>query len=58
VANPATLFKNHLPDPDVEILCKDITIDDTVWEALANNVYDTTHEFVSLYDFFQPRRVQ
>jgi hypothetical protein len=28
VANVAALFKNHLPDLDMEILRKDLTIDD------------------------------
>jgi uncharacterized membrane-anchored protein YhcB (DUF1043 family) len=28
VANAATLFKNHLPNLDMEILRKDFTIDD------------------------------
>jgi hypothetical protein len=54
VANAVTLFKNHLSDLDVKILCKDFTIDDTEWEALANNAYDTAHKFVSLYDFSSP----
>jgi hypothetical protein len=51
VANAKVLFKNHLPYLDVEILRKDFTMDNAEWEALANNTYDTTHEFVSLYDF-------
>jgi DNA repair exonuclease SbcCD ATPase subunit len=51
VANAATLFKNHLPDLDMEILCRDFTIDDVEWEALANSAYDAAHKFVSLYDF-------
>jgi hypothetical protein len=51
VANTAALFKNHLPDLDMEILHKDFTIDDVEQEALANSAYDAAHEFVSLYDF-------
>jgi hypothetical protein len=31
VANAAVLFKNHLPDLDVEIFRKDFTIDDVEW---------------------------
>jgi chromosome segregation ATPase len=31
VANTATLFKNHLPNLDMEILRKDFTIDDAEW---------------------------
>jgi hypothetical protein len=45
------LFKNHLSDLDVEILCKDFTIDDAEREALANSAYDAAHDFLSLYDF-------
>jgi hypothetical protein len=51
VANATTLFKNHLPDLDMEILCKNFTIDDAERKALANSAYDTAHDFVSLYDF-------
>jgi hypothetical protein len=51
VANAAALFKNHLPDLDMEILRKDLTIDDVEREALANSAYDAAHEFVSLCDF-------
>jgi hypothetical protein len=51
MANIAALFKNHLPDLDMEVLRKDFTIDDTKREALANITYDAAHEFVSLYDF-------
>jgi hypothetical protein len=51
VANAAELFKNHLPDLDMEILSKDFAIDDTEQEALANSSYDAAHDFVSLYDF-------
>jgi hypothetical protein len=51
VANAVALFKNHLSDLDVEILCMDFTIDDVEREALANSAYDVAHDFVSLYDF-------
>jgi hypothetical protein len=51
VANAAALFKNHVPNLDVEILCKDFPINDVKREALANSAYDTAHECVSLYDF-------
>jgi hypothetical protein len=51
VANTAAIFKNYLPNLDVEILCKDFTIDNMEQEALANSAYDVAHEFVSLYDF-------
>jgi hypothetical protein len=50
VTNAIKLFKNHLPNLDVEILDKDFTIDNVEWEVLANSAYDATHDFVSLYD--------
>jgi hypothetical protein len=43
VANIAALFKNHLPDLDMEILRKDFTIDNAEREALANSAYNTAH---------------
>jgi hypothetical protein len=46
VAHAAVLFKNHLPDLDVEILCKDIIVDDTVLETLVASTYDAAHDFV------------
>jgi hypothetical protein len=52
VTNAVALFKNHLPDLDVEILRKDFTIDDVEREALANSAYDAAHDFVSFYNFF------
>jgi hypothetical protein len=51
VANDIALMKNHIPDFDTEILCKDFTIDDTEWAALVDSAYDNAHHFVSLYDF-------
>jgi hypothetical protein len=51
VINAVALFKNHLPDLDVEILRKDFTIDDVEQEALANSAYDAAHDFVSFYNF-------
>jgi lipoate synthase len=52
VANVVVLMKNHLPNLDVEILCKDFTIDDVEREILVNSAYDAAHDFVSLYNFF------
>jgi hypothetical protein len=46
VAHAAVLFKNHLPDLDVEILCKDIIVDDTVLETLVASTYDAAQDFV------------
>jgi hypothetical protein len=51
VANAMALMKNHLPDLDLEILCKDFTVDDVEREALVNSAYDATQDFFSLYDF-------
>jgi hypothetical protein len=51
VANAVALMKNHMPNLDMEILHKDFTVDDVEREILVNSTYDTTHDFVSLYDF-------
>jgi hypothetical protein len=51
VANAMALMKNHLPVLDMEILCKDFTIDDAEQEILVNSAHNATHDFVSLYDF-------
>jgi hypothetical protein len=51
VANAMALMKNHMPNLDVEILCKDFTVDETGQEILVNSAYDAVHDFVSLYDF-------
>jgi hypothetical protein len=51
VANAVALMKNHMPNLDMEILRKDFTVDDVEREILVNSAYDTTHDFVSLYDF-------
>jgi hypothetical protein len=47
-ANTAALFKNHLPDFDMEILRKDFTIDDVEQEVLPNSAYDAAHDFFVL----------
>jgi hypothetical protein len=51
VAHTAVLFKNHLPDLNVEILRQDFTVDDAEREALVSSVFDTAQDFVSSYDF-------
>jgi hypothetical protein len=51
VTNAMVLVKNHLSDLDMEILCKDFTVNDAEWETLVNSTYDVAHDFVSLYDF-------
>jgi hypothetical protein len=51
VANAIALLKSHLPDFDVELLCKDFAVDEAKHEALTNDAYDAAHEFASSYDF-------
>jgi hypothetical protein len=51
LANAMALLKSHLPDLDVELLCKDFTVDEAEHEALTNSAYDVAHEFASSYDF-------
>jgi hypothetical protein len=51
VAHTVALFKNHLPDLNVEILRQDFTVDDAEREALVSSVFDTAQDFVSSYDF-------
>jgi hypothetical protein len=51
VAHTAALFKNHLPDLNMEILRQDFTVDDVEREALVSSVFDAAQDFVSSYDF-------
>jgi hypothetical protein len=51
VAHTATLFKNHLPDLNMEILRQDFTVDDAEREALVFSAFDAAQDFVSSYDF-------
>jgi hypothetical protein len=51
VAHTAALFKNHLPDLNMEILRQDFTVDDSEREALVSSAFDTAQDFVSSYDF-------
>jgi hypothetical protein len=51
VAHTAALFKNHLPDLNMEILRQDFTVDDAEREALVSSVFDAAQDFVSSYDF-------
>jgi hypothetical protein len=51
VAHTAALFKNYLPDLNVEILRQDFTVDDSEREALVSSVFDAAQDFVSSYDF-------
>jgi hypothetical protein len=51
VVHTTALFKNHLPDQDMELLHQDFTIDDAEREALVCTTFDTAQDFVSSYDF-------
>jgi hypothetical protein len=51
VAHTAALFKNHLPELNMEILRQDFTVDDTEREALVSSTFDAAQDFVSSYDF-------
>jgi hypothetical protein len=51
VAHAAALFKNHLPDLNMELLRQDFTVDDAERETLVSSAFDTTQDFVSSYDF-------
>jgi hypothetical protein len=51
VAHAATLFKNHLPDLNMELLRQDFTVDDVERETLVSSTFDTAQDFVSSYDF-------
>jgi hypothetical protein len=51
VANAMALLKSHLPDLDVEFLCKDFAVDEVDSETLTTGAYDAAHKFASSYDF-------
>jgi hypothetical protein len=51
VAHTAALFKNHLPNLNMEILRQDFTVDDAEREALVSSAFDAAQDFVSSYDF-------
>jgi hypothetical protein len=51
VAHSVALFKNHLPNLNMEILRQDFTVDDAEREALVSSVFDAAQDFVSSYDF-------
>jgi hypothetical protein len=51
VAHTVALFKNHLPDLNMEILRQDFTVDDAEREALVSSAFDAAQDFVSSYDF-------
>jgi paraquat-inducible protein B len=51
VAHATTLFKNHLPDLNMELLRQDFTVDNVERETLVSSVFDAAQDFVSSYDF-------
>jgi hypothetical protein len=51
VAYATTLFKNHLPDLNMELLRQDFTVDDVKRETLVSSAFDAAQDFVSSYDF-------
>jgi hypothetical protein len=51
VVHAATLFKNHLPDLNMELLRQDFTVDDAERETLVSSVFDAAQDFISSYDF-------
>jgi chromosome segregation ATPase len=51
VAHAAALFKNHLPDLNMELLRQDITVYDAERETLVSSAFDVAQYFISSYDF-------
>jgi hypothetical protein len=51
MAHAAALFKNHLPDLNMELLCQDFTVDDVEHETLVSSTFDVAQDFISSYDF-------
>jgi hypothetical protein len=51
VAHAATLFKNHLPDLNMELLHQDFTVDDAERETLVSSAFYAAQDFVSSYDY-------
>jgi hypothetical protein len=45
------LFKNYLPNLNMELLRKDFTVDDAESEALVSSAFNAAQDFVSSYDF-------
>jgi hypothetical protein len=51
VAHATTLFKNHLPDLNMELLPQDFTVDNAERETLVSSAFDAAQDFISSYDF-------
>jgi hypothetical protein len=51
VAHAAALFRNHLPDLNMELLRQDFTVDDAQHKTLVSNAFDAAQDFIFSYDF-------
>jgi hypothetical protein len=51
VSHAMTLFKNHLPDLNMELLRQYFIVDDAERETFVSNAFDAAQDFVSSYDF-------
>jgi hypothetical protein len=51
VTHVAVLFKNHLPDLNLELLRQDFTVNDAERETLVFSAFDAAQDFISSYDF-------
>jgi hypothetical protein len=51
MAHAAALFKNHLPDLNMELLHQNFTVDDAERKTLVSSTFDAAQNFVSSYDF-------
>jgi hypothetical protein len=51
VAHAVALFKNHLPDLNMKLLCQNFTVDDVKRETIVSRAFDAAQDFVSSYDF-------
>jgi hypothetical protein len=51
VTHAAAVFKNHLPDLNMELLHQDFTVDNAEHETLVSSAFDAAQDFVSSYDF-------
>jgi hypothetical protein len=51
VVHATALFKNHLPDLNIELLRQDFTVDDAEHMTLVFSAFDAAQDFVSSYDF-------
>jgi hypothetical protein len=51
VAHAVALFKNHLPDLNIEFLRQYFTVDDAERDTWVSSAFDAAQDFVSSYDF-------